>query len=215
MGTMENFPSNSKENPTAKPQPEKVIEKITVNEVIVRKKSLGKRFKETFLGGDLKTTAREVTANTIFPGLRNLVWDIGSESLRKMLFPTGQPRNRPVEYRSRVTYNTPVYRGSRDPRESRAYLPDQPPHVVRSTRRGDQEYICGTREEADGIIEMLGEIISQYRVATVADLHEMMGRGSDYVDHEWGWSTLGHTAVRQIREGYLLELPPLEHIQRG
>jgi hypothetical protein len=56
------------------------------------------------------------------------------------------------------------------------------------------------------------DIIDVYKVASVTDLHDLVGLPSTYVDNKWGWENLSYANVRQIREGYLLDLPPVEPI---
>jgi hypothetical protein len=69
-----------------------------------------------------------------------------------------------------------------------------------------------SREEAENVIERLGDIIDVYKVATVADLHSLCDLPSTYIDNKWGWQALNYASVRQIREGFLLDLPPAEPI---
>lgn len=212
---MENFPGNSR-NVTGD-KPEKVVEKVVVGEVVTRKRPIGKRFKEVFFGGDFKDAARFVAADVLLPAFRDLLFDAVKEGGRRIIYPLSQQsRRRPTEYRPRVQYNSPVYRGSRetrDPRDPRGgYLPDQPPHIVRQPRHEVNELILISREEAELVLERLIDIIDKYQVASVADLYDLVGLPTSYVDNKWGWSFLNNVEIRQIREGYLIDLPPVESI---
>jgi hypothetical protein len=62
------------------------------------------------------------------------------------------------------------------------------------------------------VLERLSDIIEQYAVASLADLHELAGIPTTHVDNKWGWESLRFAEIRQIREGYLLDLPPAEAI---
>lgn len=211
---MENFPGNSRRvlGDKDKPEKEKVVEKVITGEVVTRKKSLGRRFKDIFFGGDFKNASRYVVADVLLPALRNMIADAGTEGIRRIIFPESQAaRRRPTEYRPRVSYNSPVYRGSRDPRD-RSYLPDQPPHVVRQGRHEINELILVSREEAEKVVEMLSEIIGKYDVASVADLYDLVGLPTSYVDNKWGWTFLNNVDIRQVRDGYLIDLPAVEPI---
>lgn len=211
---MENFPGNQRNVLGDKKIPEKNVEKVVVGEVVTRKKPLGRKFKETFFGGDFKTALRYVGAEVLLPAFRNLIYDTISEGGKRIIYGESMrsSRNRYPDPRPRVTYNQPVFRGPRDDR-TRAYLPDQPPHVVRQGRHEVNELIMTTREEAEKVLEMLIEIIDTYQVASVGDLYDLVGFPTTYVDQKWGWSYLNNVEIRQIREGYLLDLPPVEPIQ--
>jgi hypothetical protein len=56
------------------------------------------------------------------------------------------------------------------------------------------------------------DVINDYDVVSVADLNACLGRPSSYVDNNWGWTILKPVDIRQIREGFLLDLPPAEAI---
>ena len=59
----------------------------------------------------------------------------------------------------------------------------------------------------------MNDIIDTYEVVSVADLNELVGLPTSYMDNKWGWIYLGDVQVRQIREGFLIDLPSAEPIQ--
>jgi len=91
-------------------------------------------------------------------------------------------------------------------------LPDQPP--LHSPRRPHNvhEIILISREDAETVLERLVDIIDKYDVASVADLHDLVGLPTTYVDNKWGWTNLAQVDIRQIREGFLIDLPSAEQI---
>ena len=116
-------------------------------------------------------------------------------------------RRRPINYGSRVQYNSPV-------RRDRAYLPDQAPArpLGRQVRRETNDLVLTSREEAELVLERLTDIIDKYGVASLADLYDLTGLPTSHVDNKWGWTYLNNTEIRQVRDGYLLDLPPVEEI---
>lgn len=74
------------------------------------------------------------------------------------------------------------------------------------------DLIFTSREEAESVLEMLGDIIDKEKVATKMELLEICGRPTQYTDQKWGWSFIGNAEIIQIREGWLLDLPPMEQI---
>ncbi|MET0785759.1 MAG: hypothetical protein ABWY25_03560 [Paenisporosarcina sp.] len=191
----------------------KNVEKVIVGEVIQRPKPIGRKFKDIFFGGDAKATVRYVTADVLLPALRNLIVDMTTEGVRRVVYgESSSRRNRTIDFRSRVQYNNPINPVYRDPRE-RTYLPDQPPYPFRATTKRDlNEYIVSTKAEAERVVELLVELVDQYGVATVADFYDMLGLTSSHIDNKWGWTHLGKIEISQVREGYLISLPPLEAV---
>ena len=202
------FPPNSHKSAEKGDTPDKKVEKVVTGEVVQRKKPLGTRFKDVFFGGDFNSAARFVAADVLLPAFRNLVVDAVQEGTRRVMFgESTMHRHRRPEMRSRVQYNNPVNR--RDPRE-RVYLPDQPPHPA--PRRGSHEIVLISREDAELVIERLADIVDKYDVASVSDLNDLVGHPSAHTDNKWGWTSLSGVGVRQVREGYLLDLPSPEAI---
>lgn len=191
---------------TEKPQ----IEKVVSGEVVRRERSLGRRFKDVFFGGEFKSAIRYVAADILLPSARNMFADAGKGAIDRMIYgDTGRSRGRPSHMGPRVSYNNPINRAARDPRE-RVSLPDQPPHPYRQSQHEASEIIIASREEAELVLERLIDIVDQYDHASLADLYDLVGLASGHVDNKWGWSYLSNARVTQVREGYLLELPPME-----
>ena len=209
------YQSNSDKSKEEKPKlEEKKIEKVISGEVVVRKKSIGRKFKEIFFGGEIKSVARSIASDVLLPGLRDLVYNVTARGVEKMVYGESMRDRRRYNQPRTQYYNNPTpLSGSRiyygpDPRE-RVVLPDQPPRIP--PRRGSNsnliELIIPTRADAELVVEMLLDIIDKYGVASVADLYEFVGYPSHYTDNAWGWRYLKTVQVRQINEGYMIDLP--------
>lgn len=202
---MENFPGNSnKGKEIAKSKPEKKVEKVVTGEVVQKHKTIGERFRGIFLGGELKPVTKYIAAEVLLPALRNMIVDATSKGVERMIYGEVAARRGNMRSGPRVSYNNPIDRGARP----RAYLPDQP--VRRS--RDVNNIILSSRAEAELVVERLNDIIEQFDVTSVADLHDLVGLPTTYVDNKWGWTNLHYVDVRQVREGYLIDLPPVEAI---
>jgi hypothetical protein len=211
------FPGNAKasrEKDVKKPAPKSEkpkVEKVVKGEAVKLKRGFGTRFKEVFLGSDAKSATRYITTDVLLPALRNLIVDATSKGIERLIYGDTIRRGRGgrEEYgRPRVQYNNPLSRYSGRPGPM---LPDQPPLPDRRTR-GAEDIVLVSREEAETVIERLTDIVDQYEVASVADLYDLVGLPTTYVDNKWGWTNLSYASVRQIREGYLLDLPRAEPI---
>ena len=196
-------------------KPEKQIEKVITGEVSQKPKSIGRKFKDVFFGGDLKTASRYVLGDVLLPAFRNLLWDSISKGSERVIFGESLYNRRPPSYPTRVQYNNPIHR--RDPRElsrevgSRPFLPDQP-HPNRVVKRESNDIVLASKEDAERIVEQLIDIIDQYEVVSWADLCALVGWPASPIDNKWGWTYLTNTEIRQTREGYVIDLPQMEAI---
>ena len=203
---MQDYQSNSnkdKEKKTSKP--EKTVEKVVVGEVVVQKKSVGRKFKDIFIEADLKSVLRYVGTDVLLPAARNMIVDSATKGVERMMYGDSRPRPRHGPG-PRITYNSPISRSYTDPR-ARPQLP-----VRGSSRLRRDDFILSSREEAELVLERMNDILDTYEVASVADLNDLVGMPTSHTDNKWGWVYLGDVQVRQTREGYLLDLPPAEPI---
>jgi hypothetical protein len=194
---------------------DKQIIKVVTGEVIQKPESVGKKFKNIFFGGDLKTSARFVAADVMLPAFRDLLVDAIVNGAKGVIYGDSRFRRRDAEYRPRVQYSNPInrpsYRDVRD-RERRPFLPDQP-HPYRHQNRIDRaDVFLEKKEDAEVVVERLIDIIDQYQVASLADYYSLLGEPSSPIDNKWGWYSLNSVDIRQTRDGYCIELPPLEAI---
>lgn len=201
------YQSNSKKSKTelSQPQPDKNIEKVISGEVVVHKKSLGRKFRDIFIGADFGSVVRYVGSDVLIPALRNLIVDASTKGIERMMYGDNAIRRR--NHGPRITYNSPINRGGGGYRESSPTRPSQ-----RSRRQSREDFILSSREEADMVLERMNDIIDQFEVVSVADLNELVGFPASHIDNKWGWTHLGGATVRQIREGYLIDLPGAEPI---
>lgn len=206
---MENFPGNSRNvtsKSVAKPTEERPPnEKLVSGPVVIRKKSLGARFKGFFFGHDAKGALRYITGDVLLPAVKNMVVDATSKGIERMIYGESAPRRRMEMGRTKFSYNTPVNRGY----SQRAMLPDQPPYSPQR-RNEPGEIVLQSREEAIIILDKLAMDVEKYQFVSVADLHEYCGLPSAHIDQKWGWSNLQGSSVMQTRDGFLLDLPLVE-----
>lgn len=211
---MTEFPSNShvhkqKTGPTKHvvDKPAKNVEKITTSAVVHRKTPLGKRFKETFIGGDAKGVAGYVFMDVLIPAAKDMVADAMSQGVERMLF--GEARStsrrtgiRPGGSSAYTNYHRPPFMSGARREEPRV----NPSRRARATHNFG-EIILATRVEAEEVISRLFDLIARYDTATVADLYDLVGADRNYTDDKWGWTDLSDAGITRIREGYLLDLP--------
>jgi hypothetical protein len=206
------YPSNSQSRTPkdAAPLPAaKKVERVTQGEAQRRKKPLGKRFAETFMGGDARTVGGYVFFDVLIPAARDMIVDTFTTGVERMFYGDRMPSSTRRGFRSSgpggyVAYNKYA--------PTRAYRPgdrEEPRNISRRARASHDfdEIILDTRHEANEVIERLFDLIDRYESASVEDLYEMVGITPDYPDKKWGWTDMRGANVTRTRSGYLLNLP--------
>lgn len=201
------LPSNS--NASREPKA-KNLEKVTLHEVTRRKKTLGRRFLETFVAGDPKQVLQYVIFEVLIPAARDTAADAVSQGIERWLFGEGRSSSRRTGSRPSggsgyVSYNR--FSSALTNRYSQQREDDRPP-MGRSRSVNDfEEIVVATRPEAEGVISGLFDIISKYEQVSIADLYELVGWNSEPIHHKWGWKDLRGATARRITNGYILDLP--------
>lgn len=194
--------SNKNKDPN-EPKKEKKIEKVISSEVVVQKRSIARKFRDLFVEADIRSVTRYVISEVLLPAFRNTIVDASTKGVERMMY--GEPAIRRRNYGSgpRVTYNSPIARTPRDG-ERRPYDGGSSPRAAVSARH---DFILSSREEAELVLERMHDIIDTYDVVSVADLNDLVGFPTTHIDNKWGWIGLQNVEIRQIREGYLIDLP--------
>ena len=220
---MDDFPGNSRrekesnsEIPSRKKNAEtKKVERIVTGEVTRRKKSLGRRFKETFVGGDTKGVVNYIVVDVFIPAAKDMFADAGVQFIERMIF--GEARSRrprggwgPSGGSNNWTpYNR--YSSSGSGGSSPWSRRNEPRREITSRARETHDFdeiILQSRGEAEDVLDGLRNLIEQYDSAGVDDLYHMTNIRSTFVDEKWGWTNLRGARVERVRGGgYLLSLP--------
>lgn len=190
------LPSNS-HRAKREDTPEKSVKKVVKGGVKKRKKPLGNRLAELFLGEDIDNVGQYVIHDVLIPAAKNAITDMVTGGIEMALY--GETRGRHTKRdkgRSNVSYNNYYNRG-----ESR-----------QSTRRNKVQHefddiVLESRPEAEEVLSHLVDLTVEYGQATVADLYDLVGITSTFADNKWGWESLGASSVHRVRDGYALKLP--------
>lgn len=216
----EEFPSNSlrpKAAPASKSEPKKV-ERVTIGEVSRRKRPLGKRFLDTFFGGDAQGVMGYVFLDVLVPAAKDMVADAVTTAIERTLFGEVRSGNRRGGARSGpfsggyTSYNRYSSPSSGTRREEPREAPREVSRRARASHDFD-EIILATRAEAQEVIDRLFDLISQYEQATVNDLYELVGVSGNFTDESYGWTDIRGAGITRIRGGYLLDLPRAESLK--
>jgi hypothetical protein len=211
---MENYPANSK---ASKPDP-KNIEQVTTGKVMRKKKGLGKRFHEVFIGGDANNVWNYIAFDILIPAAKDTVSDAISQGIDRMLFgesnryaqrrrgSRGGGNSGYVSYnRYAPTTTRPMHRY--DQRDDRRQLSTR----SRATHDFD-DIILETRVEAEEVLERMFDLINRYEVVTVSDFYDLVGITGNFTDEKYGWTDIRGAGVTRVKQGYLLDLPRPESL---
>lgn len=208
------FPSNRKKDrtaPTDKKPEEKKVQQVTQSEVVRRKKPIGKKISDTFIGGDARSVWAFVALDVLIPAAKDMFADAVSQGVERMIYGEAQSRGRRTGRhpgQTYVSYNRMSHPAARAPGPE----PRGRQQISRRARASHDfdEIILATRVEAEEVLERLYDLVSKYETATVADLYDLVGLTGSYTDDKWGWFDLRGAGVSRIRNGYLLDLPKPE-----
>jgi hypothetical protein len=193
------FPPNSHKNREEKEEPRK-IEKVIKGKVVQRKKSIGKRFVETFVGDDFNNISSYVIHDVLIPSAKSAISDMVQGGIEMLLFGERKgSRTKREQGRSYVSYNS---YSSNSPRRE-----DRPDTSRNRARHNFDDIILNTRGEAEEVLSHLVDLTIDYGQASVSDLYDLVGITGNFTDNKYGWTDLSSASVSRAREGYLLNLP--------
>jgi len=219
---VDKFPSNSHRVPkpgtTSTPDESKKIQKVVVGEVTVRRKPLGRRFLDTFLGGDTHGVMNYVIMGIIVPAVKDIIIDSISTGVERMIL--GESRGgRPRGYRTtqysqpHVSYN----RMAQPSRGSVGYRREEPEREYSHRARANhnvEEIIFATRIEAQTVLDRMFDLMQEYEQVTLNDLYQLVGITGSWADENYGWTDIRGTQILRTRDGgYLLDLPRTEPLK--
>jgi hypothetical protein len=197
----------NREDTGAKSNEREPVEKMVEGKVISRKLPWWKRFGQSMVADDASNVGDYILTDVVIPATKNLIVDMVSQSIERVLFGTskGRIRRSPLgmSLKDQVNYNSL----SRD-REPRRLMSRE------SRAKHDfNEIVLENRTEAIEVVEALIDRIRRYGAVTVADLYDFVGTTGSFADQRWGWTDLATADVRQVPGGFLLDLPSPEPIR--
>jgi len=214
---MQDFPANSakararSEGPPQDERPKRV-ERVTSAEAVMRKKGLGSRFKETFIGGSARGALDYMVVEVVIPEIQDMMINA---------FQGGVERLIRGEHRPRRTTGSPYSTNPPRVNYQSMSMNSSPPSTrtisrQSRTRHDFGEIVIQSRREAEEVLERLYDILSRFGEVPVADLYELTGIQSGHTDHKWGWTSLRGARIDTLRggQGYLLNLPSPEPLER-
>lgn len=175
---------------------------VKKEDVVIKKKTLGQKFKDAFISSDMSDVSDYILLDIIVPGIQNAIIDT-----LERIFSSGRSYDRRDRRDSRYgrTSYTSYYRSDdRDRRKKRRDRYDDD-----DDREPEVDYrriIVKRREDAEQIVDRLRDEIREYDKTTVASLLESVEYTGDFTDNSWGWTSPSDIGVKRVRDGYLIDV---------
>lgn len=191
---MEKYPANSHKAKTEKQVAEKKkVEKVVKGKVKVKKKGELGKFAEMFISEDAGDVKSYILMDVIVPLIKKGI----SDTVDMILYGGSGSGSRRGS--SKVSYSSYYDRRDSDRRAAHS--------TVRTGRYDFDSIVLESRGEAEEVLDRLCELIDTYKVASVADLYDLVGVDFEYTDNKYGWTNLRNAEVVRVRDGYTLKLP--------
>lgn len=189
------------QNPLQK-TPQKKRESVVTGKAQLEKKTLGDKFKETFIAEDFKDVRGEVTKFVIVPKLKEIVASIFTETINRLLF--GQSRST-----GGSTINRPFGSGQIHVVQSSSVLTGTPQQsTTNKSVYSYQKIQFESEEDALNVLRAMARDLADYKNVSVAAMNEYAGIDTTTAQNGYGWKNLDGATVERTPEGrYVLNLP--------
>ena len=207
------FPSNAtpKKKVVGTMAEKKEVKPIVDSEVLKRKKTLGEKFKKSFISDESKGVGEYVMKDVAIPYLKNMFSEIVRGSLDMILFGGSSPNlldthrrittnNRGV-YNNRTSYSSVYNNTVRSSNAGRVTTQTKPSGF------GLDEIVFTNRKDAEKVAEYMLHYLEEYDVFSLAEFFSLCGMESEWTHTKYGWSAPLNISIVQIKGGWTLDLP--------
>jgi hypothetical protein len=180
--------------------------------VTLRRKTPGQRFTETFLNnGDIQTVGQTILMDVIIPAFKEMIFNSVRDGFSMLLWGdtrasrSGGLSSRGGIVRDYSSYSSSIGSRSRDRDRVDIYRPEDSPRY--------NNLVFQVRGDAENILFNMRDYINTYNDIQIVKLYELVEEQTGInipmtaQDAKFGWSDLTNAGIRQVRGGYLLELP--------
>lgn len=207
-----NLPGNShqsKMSAEAKPEEPTTTEtkkvKAVTDKAILRKKPVGRRFKDMFFS-DTENFAQHLVENVMVPMAKDMVVSISTQiidavrqGIEEAIWGNSRPKN-PANRGTSYSTGRPVVNYNKVSTSSTSVSRRYSPGSQRYVRRSNvlEDIILPDREEAEKVLMELDAMCDNLGHVTVGDLYNATSIESNKTDEEWGWTDLANARIRRV-----------------
>lgn len=166
--------------------------KITTGKVTVKKRSFKERFFSNLIEEDAGSLSDYIIDQLLIPTIKSTIVNIITGSAQKIFGEGSAPaKNKPPG--TYINYNS---------------MSKPTAASSTSSKYSFDNLIFENRSDAEDVKDQIMALIEgQYKVATVADLYDLVGRPTQFTDNNYGWMDLKNITVTYKDGGYKINLP--------
>ncbi len=208
MPSVEDYPSNAS-TAIEKREPVKPIIKGKVK----KKSSIFRSVKDEFISEDADTMGSYLLNDILFPALRDLINDICHGAIDAAFGGGGRSyrsrSNRGYGGGSYISYNR-YY----DDRDRRRRDRDDERYESKRRNRDFEDFVFQYREDAEDVLDRMCDYLERFGDVPVSYFYDLCGETvpGDFTSDDWGWTNLSGARVRNVRKGYIIDLPRVKQI---
>lgn len=198
-------PAQANQPPKERPKLEP-LEGVTAKKV---KTPLASRIRQAFTNDTAQSVGDYLLFDVAIPAIKATLFDLIQNGASRTLFGSGIQSN-PAARGTKINYNQ-ISRGQG--------VVVQPTGVGQPQIAGQRNtfnfegIIFPTRAGAERALTAMIETIEQYQMVSVADLYELVAITGSWSDSNWGWFNLNGADIVPVRNGFILDLPPVQSLR--
>lgn len=195
---MDQYPNNSdnfRDQQTTDIQTGNKVNSVVSGGAQKKKRSSLKELTDGFIQEDVATVRSSLWNDVLIPAAKKTIYDMLTSGLEMFFYGgSGVPKRNKMDKASwrdgwRDSGSKPVER------------------IKSDTGYRFDDVIFQSRGDAERVLEVLYEIIDQYKVVSVADLYSAAGVTGNYTDQNYGWEDIRGAKIVLFSDGYLLKMP--------
>jgi hypothetical protein len=190
-----------KERPKVEP-----LEGVTAKKV---KPPLGNRIRQAFTNDSAQSVGDYLLFDVAIPAIKATLFDLIQNGASRTLFGSGLQNNSPSRG-GRIDYNR-ISRGQGVVVQPSA--PGQPQVVGERNTFNFDGIIFPTRAGAERALTAMLDTLETYGIFAVADLYELVNITGSWSDSNYGWFNLNGATIEPVRNGFILDLPPVQPLR--
>lgn len=196
------------------------------------KKGLFERMVVGMIGPDgLPAVGRYVSSEVIGPAVKNMLVDTVINGIQMLVFKDNNQQYNRMANRDSARYGSAYstkntrtsdyqsnYKPSKQNYKAGSRINDWSNVPGQAQQLGIgvivQDWAVADRMDSQKVLNALNDIAYQYGTVSVRDYYDLLGVPAVYTDNAygWRWDDLQRVRVRTTREGFVLDLPPVDAI---
>lgn len=154
-----------------------------------------------------------ISQEIVVPAIKDIVVSSITSGVNMAVYGEERPSGAPYKGVNTVNHRTTTPSRTQPRTNYGGYYQGSQPTSRVTTGVGRQqqveEYILGSRQEAEGVLNEMWVVVNSYGSASIADYYEMIGVPTAYTHNSYGWDAgdMAHTQLRKVSGGYIISFP--------